>query len=173
MLRFLCVELLNVLRMSLFFKVDVRYGTYLLPKDCLVLQFLGELFPESSQNTLRSWIKSGRVHVNGKAAFKANQAVAKGAVMIIGPKVSFLRDGIKVLFEDDDLVVLEKPAGLLSVATDFDTTSSVHAILKRRFHKQRVFPVHRLDRETSGVMLFAYSDYATVIAQSTIRKAHH
>jgi 23S rRNA pseudouridine1911/1915/1917 synthase len=67
---------------------------------------------------------------------------------------------VKILFEDEHLIVLEKPEGLLSVATDFDNTSSLHSILKQRFHKQRVFPVHRLDRETSGVIVFAYTDSA-------------
>jgi|SRR5579862_1241853 len=133
---------------------------YLSSKDCLILDFLHELFPDSSQNTLRSWIKAGRVCADGKVVSKANLPIAQGSSITVGPKVSFLRRGVKVLFEDEELIVLEKPEGLLSVATDFDNTTSLHCILKRRFHKQRVFPVHRLDRETSGVMIFAYTDYA-------------
>ncbi len=133
---------------------------YLSSKDCLILDFLHELFPDSSFNTLRSWLKAGRVCIDGKVITKASLPIAKGSSITVGPKVSFLRRGVKVLFEDDELIVLEKPEGLLSVATDFDNTTSLHCILKRRFHKQRVFPVHRLDRETSGVMIFAYTDYA-------------
>ncbi len=132
---------------------------YVSSKDCLILEFLHEQFPDSSLNTLRAWIRAGRVTMNGKAAGKANVRVSAGSVVSIGPKVNFLRKGVKVLFEDDDLIVLEKPEGLLSVATDIDNTTSLHCILKRRFHKQRVFPVHRLDRETSGVMIFAYTDF--------------
>ncbi len=143
---------------------------YLASKDCLLFSFLSELYPDSSHNTLRSWLKAGRVHVNGKQAVKANLALTQGAEVMVGPKVNFLDHGIKVLFEDDDLVVLEKPEGLLSVATDFDDSISVHSILKKRFHKQRVFPVHRLDRETSGVMIFAYSDYARKQLKSQFEK---
>lgn len=129
-------------------------------KNHLILDFLQEHFPESSSNTLRSWIRAGRVSVNGRVITKANTVIEKNTTVSIGPKVSFLKGGIKILFEDDDLIVLEKPEGLLSVATDFDNMTSVHDILKKRFHKQRVFPVHRLDRETSGVMVFAYSNHA-------------
>lgn len=129
-------------------------------KDCLILDFLHELFPDSSLNTLRSWLRAGRISVNDKPVSKANLPLTSGACVEIGPKVSFLKRGVKVLFEDDDIIVLEKPEGLLSVATDFDNTTSLHCLLKRRFHKQRVFPVHRLDRETSGVMIFAYTDFS-------------
>src|SRR5690349_14347174 len=133
---------------------------YTVSKDCLVLDLLHELFPESSLNTLRSWLRAGRISVNGKPVAKANTSLSQGGVLEVGPKVSFLKRGVKVLFEDDDIIVLEKPEGLLSVATDNDNTTSLHCLLKRRFHKQRVFPVHRLDRETSGVMIFAYTDFS-------------
>ena len=53
-----------------------------------------------------------------------------------------------------------KPEGLLSVATDSDLTISAHEILKRRTDGRMVYPVQRLDRETSGIMVFAYSEKA-------------
>src|SRR5690349_17111678 len=129
-------------------------------KECLILDLLREMYPESSANTLRSWLRAGRITVNGKSVLKANASIAAHSTVSVGPKVSFLRKGVKVLFEDEEVIVLEKPEGLLSVATDFDNTTSLHCLLKRRFHKQRVFPVHRLDRETSGVMIFAYTDFS-------------
>lgn len=129
-------------------------------KDSLILDFLRETYPESSANTLRSWLRAGRITVNGKSVLKANASITAHSTVNVGPKVSFLRRGVKVLFEDEEVIVLEKPEGLLSVATDFDNTTSLHCLLKRRFHKQRVFPVHRLDRETSGVMVFAYTDFS-------------
>jgi 23S rRNA pseudouridine1911/1915/1917 synthase len=151
---------------------------YAVAKDILILNFLQELFPESSSNTLRSWLRAGRVLANDNVIIKANTPLAKGTTVSIGPKVSFLRKGIKVLFEDETLIVLEKPEGLLSVATDFDNSSSVHEVLKRRFHKQRVFPVHRLDRETSGVMIFAFSEKAQKslkkqFEEKTIQKVYY
>jgi len=125
---------------------------------CL-LEVLQILAPESSKNTLRSWLQSGRVSINRKPAYKANESLLPGQVVEIGPRVAFLRS-LRILHQDDSLVVLEKPEGLLSVATDFETKATVHAYLKKQFHQRRVFPVHRLDRETSGVMLFAYTEKA-------------
>jgi tRNA pseudouridine32 synthase/23S rRNA pseudouridine746 synthase/23S rRNA pseudouridine1911/1915/1917 synthase len=129
-------------------------------KNCLILEALNEHFPDSSLNTLRGWLKAGRVTVDGKRATKANAPLSTGASLEIGPRVHFLDNGIKVLYEDRSLIVLEKPEGVLSVATDFDVTSNLHTLLKRRQRGSRVFPVHRLDRETSGIMLFAYTQSA-------------
>ncbi len=129
-------------------------------QDMPLLEALIQLFPDSSKNTLRSWIEKGRITVEGKRAQKASQIVRKGEKIFLGNRTQFVEEKIEVLFEDDHLVVINKPEGLLSVATDFQKWATAHAILKRRFHAGRVYPVHRLDRETSGVMLFTYSESA-------------
>ena len=100
------------------------------------------------------------VTVDNQRAERANIEVVPGQEILIGPKVSFVRGSLRILHDDDDIIVLEKPEGLLSVATDFENRATVHAMLKRQFHNRRVYPVHRLDRETSGVMMFAYSEKA-------------
>lgn len=123
-----------------------------------VIELLKELSPDSSNNTLRSWIEKGRVLVAGKVVNRSSHPVLPGQEVAVGPRVQFARGDIKILFEDEHLVVLEKPEGLLSVATDFHDEYTAHTILKRRRHPGRVFPVHRLDRETSGVMIFAYTE---------------
>jgi 23S rRNA pseudouridine1911/1915/1917 synthase len=125
-----------------------------------LLEILQEMAPDSSKNTLRSWLQAGRVIVDNQCRTRANTEILPGQEISIGSKVIFLRGSIRILHEDDDMVVLEKPEGLLSVATDFENRATVHEILKRRFHHRRVYPVHRLDRETSGVMMFAYTEKA-------------
>lgn len=125
-----------------------------------VLEALKELSPDSSNNTLRSWIAKGRVTVDGNTLLKANTPLLSGQTLSVGPRVSFIREDVKILFEDSSIVVLEKPCGLLSVATDFKKGHTVHDFLKQRAHVSRVYPVHRLDRETSGIMIFAYTDKA-------------
>jgi tRNA pseudouridine32 synthase/23S rRNA pseudouridine746 synthase/23S rRNA pseudouridine1911/1915/1917 synthase len=129
-------------------------------KNGSLLEILHEMAPESSKNTLRSWLQSGRVSVAGKLADRANMPIFQGQEVLVGSKVTFLKGALKILHDDDQLVVLEKPEGLLSVATDKETRATVHAMLKRQFHNRRVYPVHRLDRETSGVMLFVYNERA-------------
>ena len=106
---------------------------YICPQDVCILEALRTLFPQSSANTLRSWIKAGRISVNSRTVFKANLELSKGAIIEVGPKVSFIDKQIKVFYEDEELIVIEKPQGLLSVATDYDKSHSLHALLKNAF----------------------------------------
>jgi 23S rRNA pseudouridine1911/1915/1917 synthase len=129
-------------------------------KQATLLDLLQEMAPDSSKNTLRTWLQAGRVTVDNKRADRANADIQPGQEIVIGARVSFIRGDLRIVQDDDEIVVLEKPEGLLSVATDFENRATVHAILKKRFHNRRVYPVHRLDRETSGVMLFTYTEAA-------------
>lgn len=123
-----------------------------------LLTCLKTIAPDSSMSTLRSWIEKGRVSIDGKPATRAKAVVLAGQEIKVGPRVHFIRGGIKILFEDEWFVVIEKPEGLLSVATDTTAAPNAHEILKRHYSGKRIFPVHRLDRETSGVMLFAFTE---------------
>jgi tRNA pseudouridine32 synthase/23S rRNA pseudouridine746 synthase/23S rRNA pseudouridine1911/1915/1917 synthase len=72
--------------------------------------------------------------------------------------------GLKILHEDKDVLVVEKPSGLLTVGTDRDKSRTVHYLLNDYVRKgnpksrNRVYVVHRLDQDTSGVLLFAKSE---------------
>lgn len=122
-----------------------------------LLEILKELSKDSSNTTLRSWVKEGRVLVGTRRVDRLDRVVEPGEEVVVGPNVQFIRGKIRILYEDGDLVVLEKPSGLLSVATDHDLKPNVHTYLKKHFTNRRVYPVHRLDRETSGVMLFTFN----------------
>lgn len=147
-------------------------------KNCSLLEALNTMAPDSSKNTLRSWIQSGRVTINKQVSMRANTEILPGQEVAVGPKVTFIRGSLRILHDDDQIVVLEKPEGLLSVATDKEKNATVHAMLKRQFHNRRVYPVHRLDRETSGVMLFVYNEEArdhlkSQFEQHTIDKTYY
>jgi tRNA pseudouridine32 synthase/23S rRNA pseudouridine746 synthase/23S rRNA pseudouridine1911/1915/1917 synthase len=79
--------------------------------------------------------------------------------------------GIDLLYEDSAVIVVEKPCGLLTMGTDRDKTRTVHTILNEYVRKgdprsrNRVYIVHRLDRDTSGILLFARSETAKLILQ--------
>jgi RluA family pseudouridine synthase len=79
--------------------------------------------------------------------------------------------GLTLLYEDKDIIVVEKPAGLLTVGTDRDKTRTVHYLLNDYVRKgnpksrNRVYVVHRLDRDTSGILLFAKSEPAKTFLQ--------
>lgn len=123
-----------------------------------LLEVLAILYPESSKTTLRSWIKEGRAIVDGVVVKDAKREVAKESKVTLGSKARFAEGGIRILYEDRDIVIIDKPAGLLSVATAFEKGETAHAFLRKKYHN--VYVVHRLDQETSGVMLFALSERA-------------
>jgi len=70
-----------------------------------------------------------------------------------------LADRIHVVYEDDAVIVVEKPAGLLTMATDTEKSRTVYALLREAANRKRpaekIFIVHRLDREASGLLVFA------------------
>lgn len=122
-----------------------------------LIELLSSLSPKSSKNTLRSWVKKGRVFINDRLAKGPTQEVNAGQEVRVISKPKFLLRGLKIIYEDDSLVVVEKPAGLLSVATEREEGTTVHDILKRRYNNRRVYPIHRLDRDTSGLLVFTYN----------------
>jgi 23S rRNA pseudouridine1911/1915/1917 synthase len=106
-------------------------------------------------------VKFRRVEVNGQAADRHDHPVQAGDVLRIGEsraeRPGGLIPGLPVLYEDDAIVVVEKPAGMLTVATDTEKTDTAYSRVRRyvKERRGRVFVVHRLDRETSGLLLFA------------------
>lgn len=124
-----------------------------------LLSILGRKFPESSKATLRKMIKEGRILVKGVLAKSPLEAVSEADVKVLS-KRQFLDEDVKLLYSDNDIAIVEKPYGLLSVATDFEFKDTIHAVLKKHFLKAKVFPVHRLDQDTSGLLVFALNEKA-------------
>lgn len=129
-------------------------------EESSILEVLEKLSPDSSKSTLRSWIKEGRVTVDGKEAKTANIVLVPGQRVLISPKRKFASGGIQILYDDPNLAVIVKPEGLLSVSTEKEKEHTAFSFLKDFYHPKKVHVVHRLDRETSGVMLFALNEEA-------------
>lgn len=128
--------------------------------DLPLLDILIQVSPKSSKTTLRSWVKEGRVQVDGLLVKNSNVVVLEGQLVTVGQQKKILKEGIKILYEDKDFVVIDKPATLLSVSTAFEKKETAHGILKDHYYPRRVFVVHRLDQDTSGVMVFALNQHA-------------
>ncbi|MDA8415443.1 MAG: RluA family pseudouridine synthase [Desulfobacteraceae bacterium] len=89
----------------------------------------------------------------------------------IRPPAKHQPKGLTVHYEDKDIIVVEKPCGLLTIGTDRDKSRTAHTILNEYVRKgntrsrNRVYIVHRLDRETSGLIVFAKSETAKIHLQ--------
>jgi 23S rRNA pseudouridine1911/1915/1917 synthase len=117
-----------------------------------------------SRTRVKQLLRLGRVHVNGAITTRHDHPLRPGDQVAIGRAVaadrSLVDAGIKIVLQDDALIVLDKPPGLLTVATDTEKTDTAFARLSAHLKARglgRPFVVHRLDRETSGLLLFARS----------------
>jgi 23S rRNA pseudouridine1911/1915/1917 synthase len=123
-------------------------------------------WPEEKKKQIRTWLKFQAVTVNGRPVSQFNHPVAVGDSVSIrsdrfaAPKTS-LPSGIKIFYEDAHLLVVSKPENLLSIASEAEPEKTAYFQLTeyvRQAHprsKERVWIVHRLDRQTSGLMVFA------------------
>lgn len=127
---------------------------------------LNEKLPGWKKTTLRQYLKNGSIKINGRVTIRAATPLAPGErVTIAGEKQSALRgpgNGIALIFEDPDILVIEKPSGLLSVGTEKEKRKTAYyaisEYLKSASKMNKVFIVHRLDREASGLMVFAKNE---------------
>ena len=123
-----------------------------------LLEVLAELFPESSKTTLRKMLQGDRVRVNGAVVVDAKLALDRGDSVDVVSKMEArsLPPELTLLHEDDDLIVVIKANGLLTVPTERETETTAQAYLDEYLQgRGRIHVVHRLDRETSGVLVFA------------------
>jgi tRNA pseudouridine32 synthase/23S rRNA pseudouridine746 synthase/23S rRNA pseudouridine1911/1915/1917 synthase len=125
-----------------------------------LLDSLETLFPESSKNTLKKWIRAKRIYVDNHLVDDQNLLISPSCKVTLGPRKEFYRSEIEILYEDKDILVIYKPTGLLSVATEKEGFRTAHNLLRLRNLNQSVYPVHRLDKDTSGVMVFAKHENA-------------
>jgi 23S rRNA pseudouridine1911/1915/1917 synthase len=129
--------------------------------------------PDWGRNTLRSRLQLGCILVNGEVVRRHDHALVAGDVVTIRAKAEGrtvpARGGLPILFADEDLVAIDKPVGLLSVSTANEQERTAMVLLGEQLAPGRgvaLWPAHRLDRETSGVLLFARSREARDTVQA-------
>ena len=122
-----------------------------------LLKFMYEEVKGVPRGKIKSFLEHRQVSVNGLVTTKFNQALKAGdTVKISTGEGTRETRGIKIIYEDEWIVAVNKPAGLLTVATDSEKLKTAYALLSEN-RRGKLFVVHRLDRDTSGVLLFAKS----------------
>lgn len=131
-----------------------------------LLPFLREKLAGKPAGKVKSILEHGLVSVDGKATTKYNAPLKPGQTVTIGayvpepPANALAASHPPILYEDRELLVIDKPAGLLTISTGSkepeDTAyRQMTAYVRRKNPENRIFVVHRLDRDTSGVVVFA------------------
>lgn len=130
-----------------------------------LMQFVADNFPNAKRNDIKKWLKYGHLMINGVVTSQFDAPVpAEGWVELnlTRPFVVFRHHRMQIVYEDDDIIVVNKGYGLLSVGTGAQQKEeTAYGILKdyvkKKHPSNKIFVVHRLDRGTSGLMMFAKS----------------
>ena len=151
-----------------------RHEEWTVKEHTEVLEFLFKVMPSKSRNAVKGILKRGQVVVNDKSTTQFDDKLKPGDHVQIRERVassSIKLKGVNILHEDDDIIVIDKESGLLSMGSKQERQMTAYKQLMdyvQSIHpKNRVFIVHRLDRDTSGVMIFARSK----MVQQRLQKA--
>src|SRR5712691_1550920 len=120
----------------------------------ILIDRLRALFPEASGRSLKQWLEHGRVGVNGRVVRDARMAVTPGDRVALRSHGEVVFPApLRLVHEDHEILVIDKPPGLLTIGTDRERTRTAYRLLGDYLAAQRparrLFIVHRLDRETS------------------------
>ena len=131
-----------------------------------LLEYLFSTWTDVKKKQVRTWLKFQAILVNDRPVTQFDHPLRPGDVVAVRtdrfatPK-TVLHGGMKVFYEDAELIVIDKPADLLSIASEAESEKTAYFKLteylreKSPRSRERVWIVHRLDRETSGLMVFA------------------
>ncbi len=129
-----------------------------------LLLFLFTQLKGWTRNKIKQRLKAGAVFVNGQPVTQFDHQLKAGDDVEVRAAVKNVQRRIsqlEILYSDGDLIAINKPAGLLSVASADENKYHALAILRNQLSRPKrsvkLWPVHRLDRDTSGVLLFATS----------------
>lgn len=145
---------------------DNKIGaTFTVAENALLMEFLMAQMPGKSRSKIKVLLGNKRVLVDGKQISQFNHPLTPGQKIEISKEPVLPEKKIKdysIVYEDAELIVIQKQAGLLTIATDKEKRATAYSLLSDHVKQQdpdnRIFIVHRLDRETSGLLLFAKSE---------------
>ena len=171
---------------------------YKVAHDAPLLEYLFTLFPGQSRTGVKNLLSKGQVLVNGEGQTAFDWPLKTGDKLTILPKGisiaratrsdardAVIKAGVQILFEDENYIVVDKPSGMLTVATGKEKKTLyalLNAYIKVNARMQRkedlisgktpdrstakIWIVHRLDKGTSGALVFAKNERAKDILQS-------
>lgn len=153
-------------------------SSYTVEETTDLLPFLLKTLHHKSRNAVKSILTRGQVSVDGYTITQHNHPLAPGQTVNILSNEASLRlsalTGVTILHEDEAIIVINKDAGVLSMAAgrskEPDAYQQLTDYVKKENRNNRIFIVHRLDRETSGVMIYAKTEAAKEKLQNNWQK---
>ena len=135
-----------------------KIQNYINNEDITLLDSIYNFKKDLSNKTIKNYIKNGMVKVNNKVITNSSFLLHDNDKIEITYTKNKINDyNLEILYEDDCLIAINKPEGLLSISNDKEKVITAYRMVsdyvKRNDHKY-IFVVHRLDQDTSGILLF-------------------
>lgn len=146
--------------------------TYRVAEESPLMEFLLKSMPQRKRTSVKELLKHNQIAVNGVPVTQFNTPLKPGDEV----KANLTREfrvfyhrRLKIVYEDDDIIVINKGYGLLSMGNDKVKDGTAYSILREYVKwsnpSNKIFIVHRLDRDTSGLMMFAKNEEAKTTMQ--------
>lgn len=148
-------------------KADAQSRSFTVKQPAELLAFLLEAMSGTGRNSVKSMLSHGQVRVDGTAVTRHNHELQPGQKVVVGkerakPKARLT--GLRILHEDDDVIVIRKEAGLLSMSSSREEDNTVYRQLMGHIRLSdahgRLFALQLLEKDASGVMLLAKNEAA-------------
>lgn len=129
---------------------------YVVKEECILKDFLDKNMTDISKHKRKGLLTNGVIEVNGIVRTKYNYLLKVGDKITLKEKE--VPTSLNIIYEDDDIIVVDKPSGVLTIGTDKHEENTLYRevshYVKQKKASNRIFIVHRLDKDTSGVILF-------------------
>lgn len=146
-----------------------RTSTFPVTEQIELFKFIQVIIKDKSRNKLKSMLSNKRFKVGKEIITQHNHELNVGDEVTVNWDGAFKKEkyeGVKIIFEDDDIIVIDKKSGLLSIGSAKEKRQTAYRIVTNHIQQlnpvARLFVVHRLDREASGLMVFAKNKQAQV-----------
>jgi len=146
-------------------KRKLKADTFIVEKVDTLLNCLLTFFPHKSRKIIKAVLRDGQVTIDGKPVTQFDHSLQTGQRIEVGWDRKTPQQqphGLNIVYEDQELIIVNKPSGLLTISTDKEKRKTAYAILsnyvKLADPDNKIFIIHRLDRETSGLLMFAKNE---------------
>ena len=130
---------------------------YIVEETDELYNYLRKTLTNMSKNNIKSLLKNENIYVNNKIITKYNYLINKDDIITIGNTLKSEDINLKIIYEDNNILVIDKPTKLLTISNKNEKEDTLYRKVSDYLKKQnkKVFIIHRLDYDTSGIIMFA------------------
>ncbi|MCH5171422.1 MAG: RluA family pseudouridine synthase [Erysipelotrichales bacterium] len=148
------------------YKKRTQLKEYKVKDNTTLLDFLLANLKGQSRNNIKSLLTHRQVLIDGAPVTQYDFVLSSGDIVMISPapvrKITNPKEKLDIIYEDDELIAINKPSGLLSIASDREKELTAYRLLMDHVRltnpRNRIYVVHRIDKDTSGVLIVAKNE---------------